>query len=125
MPRCSPAEFLRLNGRHVKARELRKLFFAELWNGLKVVWPIVSGLLGIVVALGIVIGWREGWSVFDGVYFAFVSGLTIGYGDLVPKHALSRILAIGIGLIGVLLVGLIVAVAVRALDATTTRQHGN
>ena len=109
----------------MKARELRKLFFAELWNGLKVIWPILSGLLGIIVALGLVIGWREGWSVFDGVYFAFVSGLTIGYGDLVPKHALSRILAIGIGLIGVLLVGLIVAIAVRALDSATKRQHGN
>jgi hypothetical protein len=109
----------------VKPHELRKLFFAELWNGLKVVWPILSGLLGLMVALGIVIGWREGWTLFDGVYFAFVSGLTIGYGDLVPKQSLSRVLAIGIGLTGVLMVGLIVAVAVGALESVTTRQRGN
>lgn len=109
----------------MKPNELRKLFFAELWNGMKVVWPILSGLLGIIVALGLVIAWREGWPLLDGVYFAFVSGLTIGYGDLVPKQPLSRVLAIGIGLTGVLMVGLIVAIAVRALDSVTTRQRGN
>ena len=74
----------------MKPREQRKLFFAELWNGLKVVWPIVSVLLGLMVGLGIVIAWREGWPLRDGIYFAFVSGLTIGYGDLVPKLPLSR-----------------------------------
>jgi hypothetical protein len=107
----------------VKPNELRKLFYAELWSGLKVVWPILSGLLGLMVALGIVIGWREGWTPFDGIYFAFVSGLTIGYGDLVPKQMLSRILAIGIGVTGVLMVGLIVAIAVGALESVTTRQR--
>jgi hypothetical protein len=54
--------------------------------------------------------------LLDAIYFAFVSGLTIGYGDLVPKRAASRVLAIAIGLIGVLLVGLIVAMGVRALE---------
>ena len=109
----------------MKPSELRKLFYAELWNGLKVVLPILSSLLVLMVALGIVIGWREGWTLFDGVYFAFVSGLTIGYGDLVPKQPLSRALAIGIGLTGVLMVGLIVAIAVGALESVTKRQRGN
>ena len=109
----------------MKPHELRKLFYTEFWNGLKVVWPILSVLLGLMVALGIVIGWREGWTLLDAVYFAFVSGLTIGYGDLVPKQPLSRVLAFGIGLTGVLMVGLIVAIAVRALDSVTTRRRGN
>jgi Ion channel len=30
------------------------------------------------------------------VYFTFVTGLTIGYGDIVPRQALARALAIGI-----------------------------
>jgi Ion channel len=106
----------------MKPHEQRRLFFAELWNGLKVVWPIVSGLLGLMVALGIVIAWREGWRLLEGVYFAFVSGLTIGYGDLVPKLPLSRLLAIGIGVTGVLMVGLIVAIAVGALEAVMKRR---
>jgi len=104
------------NERLVKPRELRRRFYAELMSGVKMAWPILFGLLGIIVALGIVIGWREGWTLLDAVYFAFVSGLTIGYGDLVPKQPLSRVLAIVIGLTGVLLVGLIVAIGVRALE---------
>src|SRR5262245_9381916 len=99
----------------MQPREVRRLFFAELFSGLQVVWPILSGLLLLMVALGIVIGRLEDWPLLDAIYFTFVSGLTIGYGDLVPKRPLSRVLAIGIGRIGVLLVGLIVALGVRAL----------
>ena len=99
----------------MKPRELRRLFFAELLSGMNVVWPILSGLLGVMLALGIVIGLLEDWPLLDAIYFAFVSGLTIGYGDFVPTRPLSRVLAIGIGLTGVLLVGLIVAIGVRAL----------
>jgi len=106
----------------MKPRELRRLFFVELYHGIKVVWPILSALLVLMVALGILVGRIEDWPPLRGVYFAFVTGLTIGYGDLVPTQPLSRILAVSIGIIGVLLVGLIVAIAVRALDSTTRRQ---
>ena len=44
-----------------------------------------------------------------------VSGLTIGYGDLVPKLLVSRVLAIVMGISGIVLTGLIAAIAVRAL----------
>jgi hypothetical protein len=98
---------------------LRRLFFLELWNGVKLVWPILSGLLLVMVLLGLVIARREGWHLGDGLYFAFVSGLTIGYGDLVPKHPVSRTLAIVIGATGILLTGLVAAIAVRALERAT------
>ena len=107
----------------MKPRELRRLFFAELLSGMKVVWPILSGLLGVMLALGIMIGLLEDWPLLDAIYFAFVSGLTIGYGDLVPTRPLSRVLAIGIGLTGVLLVGLIVAIGVGALDRASKRHR--
>ena len=36
-------------------------------------------------------GFIEGWSVGDAVYFTFVTGLTIGYGDIVPRQAIGRV----------------------------------
>ena len=33
-------------------------------------------------------------SVGDAVYFTFVTGLTIGYGDIVPRQALARVLVV-------------------------------
>ena len=103
------------------SRTMRRDFAAGLLVGLRVVWPILSALLGMIVALGVVIGLIEGWSVHESIYFAFVSGLTIGYGDLAPKTLLTRMLAILIGVCGVLLTALVAAVAVKALAAV----HGD
>ena len=97
------------------SRTLRRKFLA----GLRVVWPILSVLLGLIIALGLVVGLLEGWSVHESIYFAFVSGLTIGYGDLAPKSLLTRALAILIGVCGVLLTVLLAAIAVKALTVAT------
>ncbi len=102
---------------------MRRQFVADLWSGLRVVWPILSALLVVMLALGVVVGVIEDWPLRDALYFTFVSGLTIGYGDLVPKSLLARALAIGIGVTGVLLTGLITAVGVQALLAAM-RRHG-
>ena len=72
-----------------------------------------------MVALGFLAGLLERWSVSDSIYFAFVSALTIGYGDLAPKTSLARALAIAIGICGVLLTALLAAVAVKALNAVS------
>jgi hypothetical protein len=101
------------------SRMLRRKFIAGLFAGLRVVWPILSGLLGLIIALGLAAGLIEGWSVQESIYFAFVSGLTIGYGDLAPKSLLARVLAIAIGVCGVLLTALVAAIAVKALTRTS------
>jgi len=104
---------------------MRREFAAGMLAGLRVVWPVLSGLLGAVAALGFVIGRLEGWSVQESIYFAFVSGLTIGYGDFAPKTGLARFLAIAIGICGVLLTALVAAIAVRALTAALERGDGD
>ena len=57
---------------------MRRDFASGLLFGLRVVWPVLSALLLMIVALGLLAGLIEGWSVSDSIYFAFVSGLTIG-----------------------------------------------
>jgi hypothetical protein len=105
------------------ARRFRAQFVDGLVLGLRVVWPVLSVLLVAIIALGLVIGVIEGWSVQDSIYFAFVSGLTIGYGDLAPKTLVTRILAIAIGICGVLVTALVAAVAVKALTAVTDERE--
>jgi ion channel len=98
------------------ATGMRRRFLFALGHNLRIVWPILSAILAWQFAFGVLITWLEDWSLGDGIYFTFVTGLTIGYGDLVPRHSLSRLLAIFIGVLGTLLTGLLVAIAVRALQ---------
>jgi Ion channel len=101
-------------------KRLRRRFLAALGRALYITWPVVSAILVIEVALGLLIGLVEGWSVGEAVYFSFVTGLTIGYGDLVPRQTLTRALAVVIGFGGILLTGLVAGIAVNAMRATLT-----
>jgi hypothetical protein len=96
-------------------KTVRRRFFVALAHAVHVAWPVLSIILAIQVALGLLIGFVEGWSVGDAIYFTFVTGLTIGYGDIVPRQALARALAIGVGFCGLFLTGLIAGIAVYAL----------
>jgi hypothetical protein len=108
-------------GEHM-SRTLRREFAAGLITGLRVIWPILSALLILIVALGFIVGLREGWTLQESIYFAFVTALTIGYGDFSPTSLLTRALAIVIGICGVLVTALMAAIAVKALTAVTDRK---
>jgi ion channel len=103
----------------VRPAELRRRFLVAFCRELRIVWPILSGLVVIQLALGSLVGYLEQWPIGNGVYFSFVTGLTIGYGDLVPTHFVTRLLAVMVGFIGILLTGLVAALGVRALQDTT------
>jgi hypothetical protein len=98
-------------------RAMRAAYLAALIQGLGVTWPVLSGLLLFKASLGVIVGVIEGWGVWQGVYFAYITGLTIGYGDLAPHQALTQLLAVVIGFSGVLLTGLVAALAVKAIQA--------
>ena len=105
------------------AKQMRRLFFNALIEQIGVVWPILSGIITVMVGCGLAI-WRiEDWGMGEALYFTFVTGLTIGYGDFAPKTLLGRMLAIGIGLCGVLVTALLAAVAVQALTAAREDIH--
>ena len=99
------------------SRMVRATYLAALIQGLGVTWPVLSGLLLFKAGLGTIVGVLEGWGVGQGIYFAFITGLTIGYGDLAPRQSLTQLLAVVIGFSGVLLTGLVAALAVKAIHA--------
>ena len=60
-------------------------------------------------------------------YFCAVTALTIGYGDVVPTTAFGRIVAVSLGLLGVLITGVVTASAVYAIQVAAHRaglRHG-
>ena len=94
---------------------MRRRFYVALGHAIHITWPVLSTILAIQAALGLLIAFVVGWSVGDAMYFTFVTGLTIGYGDFAPRQALARVLAIGIGVSGLLLTGVVAAIAVHAM----------
>jgi hypothetical protein len=111
--------------KRLAAKTIRRRFFVALGHAAHVTWPVLSLILMIQLGLGLLAGFVEGWSLGDTVYFTFITGLTIGYGDFVPRQPLTRALAIGIGFSGLFVTGLIAAVAVHAMrSALTDRGSG-
>jgi Ion channel len=101
-------------------KTVRRRFIEALGHGIHVTWPVLSALIAIQLALGLLTGFVEGWSVGDAVYFTLITGLTIGYGDLVPRQTLTHALAIGIGFSGLFVTGVIAAIAVHAMRSALT-----
>jgi hypothetical protein len=112
---CWLIEVLRMS--RLTPKIVRRRFFVAAGHALHLTWPVLSIILAFQVALGLLIGFLEGWSFGDAVYFTFITGLTIGYGDVVPRQALARALAVGIGVAGLFLTGVIAGIAVYAVRA--------
>jgi hypothetical protein len=86
-------------------------FFRAVWR----LRTIILALIALVVAGAVTVTLVEKMPFGDTLYFAFVTGLTIGYGDIVAKTSFGRLVAILIGFIGILFTGLMVAVLVYAV----------
>ena len=84
---------------------------------------LVSELAGLMLVLGVVVTFGgaliarfDGISLGNGIYFAFITALTVGFGDLVPKSGAAKIITIILALIGLIVLGIVVAVSTHALD---------
>lgn len=82
------------------------------------VHKILIGLVTMIIAGGFLISYLENVSLGEGLYFSFITGLTIGYGDITPVTTWGRVLSVAIGLVGIIFTGVSVAVATRALADT-------
>ncbi|WP_335340500.1 potassium channel family protein [Burkholderia sp. PAMC 28687] len=60
-------------------------------------------------------------SLGETLYFCAVTALTIGYGNVIPTTTLGRIIAVLLGLLGVLMTGVVTASAVYGIQAAAQR----
>jgi uncharacterized membrane protein len=93
-------------------------FFRAIWHVKAVFLMLVALMVVGAAALTLV----EKMPFGDTLYFSFVTGLTIGYGDIVVKTPFGRFVALLIGLTGILFTGLMVAVLVLAVRESYEEQ---
>ena len=81
---------------------------------LAIAAPVLCFLAIIIAILGLITGKLEGLSNFDSLYWAFITALTVGYGDIRPTRKASKALSVLIALVGFVFTGMIVAIAVHS-----------
>lgn len=91
------------------------LTFLELgWLMLQLTAPVWLLFILLIVALGQIAGRLEDWPPLSALYWSFITATTVGYGDIRPASRGARVLAVLIALCGLVLFGVIVAIAVQA-----------
>lgn len=83
--------------------------------------PLVGFLMLLVVALALFTGRVEGWSLVDSLYYGFITATTVGFGDMRPTLARTKMVAIVIGFSGLMLTGMAIALAVEAMNVAHDR----
>jgi voltage-gated potassium channel len=74
-------------------------------------------LLALIVICGYLISRFDKVGLEEAIYFAFITAFTVGFGDVTPKSRGSRAICVFLAFLGMILVGVVVAVSVSALDA--------
>ena len=88
-------------------------FFQLFFWGIYFAFPILFVICLFIISIGLIVGRLESWGKFNALYWAFITALTVGYGDLRPIRKPSKMLAIVIAWCGIMLTGLLVAIAVK------------
>ena len=99
--------------------KFNEIFFYSLGQAA----PLLGFLALLITLLGQIVGWRESWKRFDSLYWSFITATTVGYGDIRPSLVVSRIFSVLIALVGMILTGIVVALAINAAQITFSSMH--
>ncbi len=94
---------------------------------LRVTWrlkSIYAAFLAFFVLGALAVSHFEKLSFGDALYFSFVTGLTVGYGDISPQTVIGRFIAIFLALVGMMLTGVMVATAVQVVKYSFEKHSG-
>ncbi len=100
-------------------------FNAHFWQIIWRVKAIIAVLLLFIVVGAFLMASIEQLPFGEAIYFSFITGLTIGYGDIAPGTPTGRIISILLGVNGILFTGLVVAAAVHALERAVKDVYGH
>ena len=101
--------------------------FVRFWRHFVEMLGVTRGVtLMLAVALAVcafVLAHTEGIADGEALYFTMITGLTVGYGDITPTSPIGRVVSVLAALNGVIFVGLVVAIATRALAITVQEER--
>jgi len=86
--------------------------------------PIRGVTLLVIFGLSWVYAEFEKIGLWNALYFGCVTALTIGYGDIHPITAAGKIIALLMGILGVITTGIVVAVALQAMKISYEEMSG-
>lgn len=101
-----------------------RCYHAHFWRAVWALKSVLAFYILLIITGAFLISYTEQLPVDRALYFAFITGLTIGYGDIVATTALGQVISILLGISGILFTGLVVAVAVRAVQQAWKEMHG-
>jgi voltage-gated potassium channel len=96
------------------------LFFWSIY----LVAPLLVFLSFLIIVLGQIVCHLERWEKFDGLYWAFITATTVGYGDIRPLKKVSKALSILIALVGLMFTGIIIAITLNT-TAVALEKYGD
>lgn len=98
-------------------------FYLPLLRGVHVARHVLA-LHMVLLLMTLMLVWAERLPFGQARYLTFITASTIAYGDIVPVTAVGRIASVVIGLLGLILFGMIVAIANNALLHTIEDADG-
>ena len=90
-------------------------FLRHFLNGIFYVRGVLLALLLLLSICVAVFVLAEDMPLSESIYLTLITSLSIGYGDIVPVTTFGRVASVVAGIIGVISIGLTVAIATRAL----------
>jgi len=88
-----------------------------------VVSHTLIALLALMAMGAGLISIAEGMNYWKALYLTLITGLTVGYGDVVPTTVLGRIVTVLVTLIGLVFFSIVIAAANRAVVKTVEEQR--